>query len=372
MRYLLPCLQKDLKKKMVILAGPRQCGKTTLAKALLDENGEYFNWDIVKDRKIIRDIAWPKDASLVVLDELHKAPKWKNLLKGVADEFGNRPPLLVTGSARLDAFRRTGDALTGRHYFYRLHPIDIAESKQFLPRLNLTGRIERLLHAGGFPEAFLNPDDAGRLRNDRLELIIKEDSRDLSRIVSWRGAADLVELLRERVGKPVKYDNLAKDLSVSPPTVKSWMDLLEKLYVVFLLSPYSSRLSRSIRKEKRVFFYDCAAAHDDTGGAQLENLVACCLLKHVQFRKDSAGENWDLFYLRDKEKREVDFVVTFNRRVHRLIEVKKSETDISASLRYYTDRLQPRESIQLVHKLDRGREKAGVKILPLGKWLENL
>ena len=141
MRYLLPKLQKDLKKKMVILAGPRQCGKTTLAKSLLDKDGEYLNWDIVKDRRIIRDIAWPKDASLVVLDELHKAPKWKNLLKGVADEFGNKPPVLVTGSARLDSFRRTGDALTGRHYFYRLHPIDVAESKRFLPKVELADRV---------------------------------------------------------------------------------------------------------------------------------------------------------------------------------------------------------------------------------------
>ena len=372
MRYLLPKLQKDLKKKMVILAGPRQCGKTTLARSLLDKDGEYLNWDIVKDRRIIRDIAWPKDASLVVLDELHKAPKWKNLLKGVADEFGNKPPVLVTGSARLDAFRQTGDALTGRHYFYRLHPVDVAESKRFLPGLGLSERLQRLLQTGGFPEAFLNPSEATRLLNDRLELVVKEDSRDLSRISSWRGAADLVELLRECVGKPVKYDNLARDLRISPPTVRSWITLLEKLYIVFLLPPYSSRLSRSIRKEKRVFFFDCAAAYDETQGAQLENLVACCLLKHIQFRKDTTGENWDLFYLRDKEKREVDFVVTLNRRIHWLIEVKKSDDAVSNSLRYYTDRLKPKESIQLVLQLDRAREQNGIKTLPLGKWLEGL
>src|SRR6266853_662726 len=119
MRYLASRLQRDLRKKMVLLAGPRQCGKTTLAKSFLDDRGEYLNWDITRDRKIIRELAWPKDASLLVLGELHKAPKWKNLLKGVADEFGNRPPVLVTGSARLDAFRRTGDPLTGRQYFYR-------------------------------------------------------------------------------------------------------------------------------------------------------------------------------------------------------------------------------------------------------------
>src|SRR5260370_437765 len=157
MRYLIPRLREDLQKKMVLLAGPRQCGKTTLAKSLLDDCGAYLNWDITKDRKVIRELAWPKDASLVVLDELHKAPKWKNLLKGVVDEFGTKPPLLVTGSARLDAFRRTGDALTGRHYFYRLHPIDPAESKLFLPALVPDTPLNRLILPARFPESVLHP-----------------------------------------------------------------------------------------------------------------------------------------------------------------------------------------------------------------------
>src|SRR5882762_7334573 len=348
MRYLTARLTRDLRKKMVLLAGPRQCGKTTLAKSLLDERGQYLSWDITKDRRIIREAAWPKDASLIVLDELHKAPKWKNLLKAVADEFGNKPPVLVTGSARLDGLRRTGDALTGRQYFYRLHPIDVAESKLFLPELALEERLRRLLASGGFPEAFLNPDEAARLRNDRMEIVTREDLRDLSRVTSWRGPADLIELLRERVGKPVNYDNLAQSLSISPPTAKSWVELLEKLYVIFLLPPYSNRLSRSIRKDRRIYFFDCAAAYDETGGAQLENLVACSLLKYAQFRKDAVGESWGIFYLRDKESREVDFVVTFNRRVHWLIEVKASDDSLGINLTYYTEKLRPREALQLV------------------------
>jgi predicted AAA+ superfamily ATPase len=372
MRYLTSRLQQDLAKKMVLLAGPRQCGKTTLAKSLLDAKGEYLNWDIARDRRIIREIAWPKNASLVVLDELHKAPKWKNLLKGVVDQFGNVPPLLVTGSARLDAFRRAGDALTGRYFFYRLHPIDVAESKMFLPRLALADRVQRLLVAGGFPESFLNPDEAARLRNDRMELVTREDLRDLTRINSWRGPADLIELLRENVGKPVNYDNLAQSLGVSPPTAKSWVELLEKLYIVFLLPPYSSSLSRSIRKNRRVFFYDCAAAYDDSGGAQLENLVASSLLKFTQFKHDTVGERWDLYYLRDKEGHEVDFLVTLNRKVHWLIEVKASEENIGRGLRYYVSRLKPRESLQLVLNLDRPREQSGVKIVSLAKWLDAL
>jgi predicted AAA+ superfamily ATPase len=372
MRYLTKPLLRDLKRKMVLLAGPRQCGKTTLARSLLDDRGEYLNWDITRDRRIIRDAAWPKDASLVVLDELHKAPKWKNLLKGVVDEFGNRPPLLVTGSARLDAFRRTGDALTGRHFFYRLHPVDVAESRLFLPKLALDKRLQRLLSSGGFPEALLNPADAARLRNERLELVTREDLRDLSRISSWRGPTDLVELLRERVGRPTNYDNLAQSLGISPPTAKSWIELLEKLYVVFLLPPYSGQLSRSLRKDRRVYFFDCAAAYDDTGGAQLENLVACCLLKYVQWRRDATGDNLDLYYLRDKEGREVDFVVTQNRRVLWLIEVKTSDADPSGGLRYYTERLKPKQSVQLVLNLDRPQERGGIKVLPLGPWLQAL
>lgn len=357
---------------MVLLAGPRQCGKTTLAKSLLDARGAYLNWDVPADRKIIREIAWPKDASLVVLDELHKAAKWKNLLKGVADEFGNRPPLLVTGSARLDAFRRTGDALTGRHYFYRLHPVDVAESRRLLPDLGPRARVERLLATGGFPEAVLNPADAARLRNDRMEIVTRDDLRDLSRVSSWRGPAELVELLRDRVGQPTNYDSLAQRLGISPPTAKAWVELIEKLYVVFLLPPYSASLARSIRKDRRVYFYDCAAASSDSSGARLENLVACSLLKWTELRHDSAGERWKLYYLRDKEGREVDFVVTLDRRVHWLIEVKSGDAEVSPSLRYYTQKLRPRESLQLVLDLRKPQEREGVKIVDLAAWLDAL
>jgi hypothetical protein len=372
MRSIQPFVKRDLRKKMVLLAGPRQSGKTTLAKSLLDTSGEYLNWDIARDRKVIREVAWSKRASLVVLDELHKAPKWKNLLKGAIDEYGNRPPLLVTGSARLDAFRRAGDALTGRTYLYRLHPIDVAEGRSFLPEASPRERVQRLLSTGGFPEAFLNPGDAARLRNDRMEIVTREDLSDLSRITSWRGPADLVELLRERVGKPTNFDNLAQSLGVSAPTARSWVELLEKLYVIFLLPPYSNSLARTIRKDRRIFFYDCAAAYDDTGGAQLENLVASSLLKFVQFRKDTSGENWNLYYLRDKEEREVDFVVTLNRRVRWLIEVKSSDDSIGKGMRYYADKLHPKESLQLVLKLDREQEKSGIRVVSLPMWLDGL
>lgn len=371
MRYLTESLKLDLSKKMVLLAGPRQCGKTTLAKSLMNKDSQYFNWDIPRDRKILREQSWSKSASLVIFDEIHKAPKWKNFLKAVIDEFQNDPPVLVTGSAKLDAFRNSGDALTGRTFFYRLHPIDLQESKLFLPNLGLEQRTERLLQTGGFPEAFLNPREASRLRMDRFALVLQDDLRDLTLVSSWRGPADLLELLRERVGKPVSFDGLSQDLRVSPPTVKAWVELLEKLYLVFLVAPYSNNLSRGIRKEKRVYFFDCGAAENDRG-ASLENLVACSLLKWVQYRRDKLGENWELAYLRDKEKREIDFVLVYQRKPHTFIEVKSGDESPGTGLLYYNQKFPAARCIQLVLNLDRTLEKKGIQVLNLGQWLEKM
>ena len=369
MRYLANALRRDLAKKMVLLAGPRQVGKSTLARGLLISKGVYLNWDIRKDQAVIRRQAWPKDASLVVLDEIHKFPQWKNFLKGLADEFSNRPPVLVTGSAKLDAYRKSGDALTGRTYLYHLHPIDPAEAAVFLPSLTPDERLARLLAAGGFPEPFLNPDDAERLLNDRLDAVVREDLRDLSRVGSVRTIQLLVELLRERVGGPISLSNVAQDLGVSAPTVRSWIDLLERLYLVFRLQPFAGTLARGLRKESRLYFYDCAAGPEDT---RLENVVACALLKFCEYQRDTTGKNFALHYFRDREGREVDFVVTLHRRPYWCIEVKGADANLSPSLRYLNQRFKPALSVQLVRTLDRALEIDGIRIEPLAGWCERL
>ncbi len=371
MRYLGSFLESDLKKKMVFLSGPRQVGKSTLAKSLLGTKGTYLNWDIRGDRRVIRETGWEKNSSLVVLDELHKLPKWKNFLKGIIDEYGNKPPILVTGSARLEILRRGGDALTGRTYHYRLHPIDVAEAAAFLPGTSREKVVDRLLKTGGFPEAFLHPKEADRLRNDRLEVVLRDDLRDVSKTTALHSLEILVDLLRERVSGQISFSNLAEDLSVSSHTAKSWLQILEGLYVVFRLPPYSGSIARSIRKEPKVYFYDCAAAFEERG-PRLENLVACALLKHCHLKQDAKGNRMKLYYFRDREKREVDFVVTQNARVKWLIEVKEDDDHLHRPLAYLRERLKPAECIQLVKKLARPKEVAGVKILPLAGWLAEL
>lgn len=371
MRYLTQILLRDLAKKAVLLSGPRQVGKSTLAKSLLDRAGVYLNWDIRRDRRVISQIAWPKDASMVVLDELHKAPKWKNLLKGVIDEYQNKPALLVTGSARLEVFRKSGDALTGRTFHHRLHPVDLAESREFLPAGAMEARLDRLLVASGFPEAFLNPADAERLRNDRLEFVLREDLRDLSKVSNLKSIELLLELLRERVGSQVSYSNLAEDLSVSAPTVKNWIALLERLYLIFLVPPYARALARGLRKEPKVYFYDCAAAFNDQG-ARLENLVAGTLLKYCHWQHDNFGKLCRLHYFRDREKREVDFVVSEGHAVKWCIEVKSGKAELHSALRYLVKRLPGAKGVQLVRGLSRAEEREGIQILNLGQWLEKL
>ena len=375
MRYLTSTLKKDLKKKMILLSGPRQVGKSTLGKSLMNAESVYLNWDVRKDQRIIREQAWPKDSSLLILDEIHKFKKWKNFLKGICDEFQNRPPVLVTGSARLDTFRRAGDALTGRTYLYHLHPIDVAESRLFLPQEKSRSRLERLLLTGGFPEAFLNPEDAERLRNDRLDTVVREDLLDLSRVSSLNSIQLLVELLRERTGGPINLTNLSGDLSVSVPTVKAWIELLERLFLIFKVSPFSGGLKRSLNKESKAYFYDCGAAMNskspqENEGARLENLVACALLKFRDYNRDVFGKRYELHYFRDREKREVDFVLTLDRRPHWCIEVKLSDDRLSQSLRYLHERFKPKASFQLVKNLDRSLEVQGISILPVDQWLD--
>jgi predicted AAA+ superfamily ATPase len=371
MRYLTQTLKTDLKKKAVFLSGPRQVGKSTEAKELVAGEGRYYNWDIAEDRRSIREQSWPRQVPLVVLDELHKMPKWKNYLKGVIDDQGNRPALLITSSARLETFRKAGDALTGRSFHYHLHPIDIKESKTFSPLLSAHERVEHLVQTGGFPESYLQPNDSKRLLIDRLNYVLREDLRDIHNTKYLRVMEILLDLLRERVGKGLNYAKLAQDIGVSAPTIKVWIGLLERLYLIFLVKPYSRNISQALRKEPRAYFFDCSAALDDLG-ARLENLVACCLLKFCDFQRDVNGREMSLHYFRDKDGHEVDFVVTENRKIIYACEVKASDDNLHNGLYYFSKLVQVEKSVQLVKDIRRAKEVKGISIEPLGDWLEKL
>jgi predicted AAA+ superfamily ATPase len=354
MRYLDSFIKKDLLKKMVFLGGPRQCGKTTLALSLLKPSSiysSYLNWDTDEDRQAILQQKWLGKEKLIVLDELHKFPRWKNWIKGQYDKYKNQHQFLVTGSARLDLYRRGGDSLLGRYHYWRLHPFSLHE----IPKgINPKEAFQRLMTVGGFPEPFFdnNETEARRWRKERTDRVIKDDIRDLEAIKDIQTLSLMLSMLKSRVGGMIMYANLAQDLHISAPTVKRWIESLEKMYMIFSVHPYTKNLPRAIQKPPKVYFFDNADVAGDEG-AIFENLVANHLLKRIHFLEDSTGHTYKLNYLRDKEGREVDFVITKDNQVEELIEVKWSDDNPSKSLIHYAEKLKPKKAYQIVAHLKR-------------------
>ncbi len=353
-RYLLNPIQDDLKRKMVFIGGPRQVGKTTLARHLLQKlnfEGAYFNWDNDDDQRDLLAKKWSDNDRLLIFDELHKFPRWKNWIKGIWDTEQENHRIIVTGSARLDVYKQGGDSLLGRYHYWRLHPFTIDELPEKIPP---KVALERLLTIGGFPEPFLDGDEreARRWRRERFDRIIKEDIRDLEPLRNIQLIGLLLNQLRTRVGGLVIHSNLAQNLQVAHKTVKNWLEVLERMYLVFSLKPYTSTISRAILKPPKVYFYDNADVIGDEG-TRFENLVATTLLKRIQFLADRDGYQYELRFIRDKEGREVDFVILKDGILEELIEVKLSDDEVSKSLRYYAEKLQPLRATQIVKNLKR-------------------
>lgn len=365
-------IANDLDKKMVFLSGPRQVGKTTLAESLSSiwPDFQYLNWDAENDRKIMLKQRWNRKNSLIILDEYHKLKNWKSRLKGIYDTEGIPPRIIVTGSAHLDVFRRGGDSLAGRYFLHRLYPFSVRELQGTASSYEI---LQQLMLLGGFPEPFLGQSEeaAKRWRKQYLERIIREDIQDLASIRDVSSLILLVDLLRERVGSRISYSALAEDLQVAPQTIKSWIKALENMYVLFTVTPYHRNLARAILKEPKIYFYDSGAVVGNSG-AKLENVVAVCLRKWLHFLEDTKGSDVKLHYVRDKEKREVDFLILIDRQIEYLIEVKVSDEDLSQSLYYFTDKLKPKKSIQLVQTAKHVQNIKGLSLFPAAEWLDKL
>lgn len=370
-RYLSAHLKKDIKNKILLLAGPRQCGKTTLSKNL-DLSFDYLSYDEREHHKILMEKSWDRSKKYIIFDELHKKKDWKLWLKGIYDTEGIPPGILVTGSARLDIHKRMGDSLAGRFFYYRLHPFDIKEIVK-LKFCSQKEALERLLNFGGFPEPFLKCKKSfyGKWKQSQLDIILRQDLITTENIKSIYSIETLVQLLRDRVGSPLSYTSLAEDLNCSIKTLKNWLRILENLYVIFKITPWSKNIARSLIKAPKYYFYDIAQVRDMS--LRLENLTACALLKEVHFRKDIQGEDWELFYLRDKNKREVDFLLTHDRQPCLILEVKKSQDIPSKGINIFYKQLKNLKAVQLVQSL--GREKTfpdGIQIRKADSWLAKM
>jgi len=371
-RYLYEPVKKDLTRKMVILTGPRQIGKTWLARELMKEfkNPQYLNYDSFDDAKIIRAHTWPIHADMLGFDEIHKMKEWKKFLKGAFDTRPARQAILVTGSARLDTFRRGGESLAGRYFHFRLNPVSVRALKGTTKPVEALSLLNRF---GGFPEPFLAgaEEEAARWRKQYYTDLVREDILEFSRIQEVRSIRLLLEMLRERVGSPLSCSSLAGDLQVAPNTVRKYVEILESLCIIFLVRPYHANVARAILREPKVYFYDSGYVREDEG-IRLENTCAVCLLKHVQYLQDTTGEDVALHYIRTRDGREIDFAVARKGKVDQLLEVKLSDDSLSPGLRHIRAMFPKVSAVQLVHNLRREQSIAGVDIVHAARWLSEL
>ena len=383
-RYLHRLITEDLTSKTVFLAGPRQVGKTTLAQQILEGSGSgvYLSWDKREDRQEIRKAQWPAGNALIILDELHKYRFWKRWIKGEFDRHRERLRFLVTGRARLDVYRRGGDSLQGRYHHYRLHPFSYCEAEGVKPRsipspgdeLTIPGRgskdiLDALLEFGGFPEPFLAQSERvlRRWQKERVDRFFREDVRDLEAVRDLSNLQLLADLLTERVASPLSLNSLREDLEVSHRALSHWMDILDRLYFVFRIRPFTAQTVRGLKKMPKAYFWDLSLVPDP--GARFENLVASHLLRFCHFLEDSEGYRMDLQYLRDVTGREVDFLVTCNRVPWFAVEAKVKDESINPSLHYFQRKMRIPWTYQVVLEGRRDFVEDGVRCLPAPRFL---
>ncbi len=363
-RQLSNVIIEDLEKKMIFIGGPRQVGKTTLAKSLTT-NEAYLNWDFSNDRQKILKNEIPTHYKILVLDEIHKYKNWRSLVKGYFDKYHDKFKIVVTGSARLDHFRKGGDSLMGRYHYYRLHPFTLSE----LSFLKEKRTIIDLLNFGGFPEPLLELSQRKlkRWHNERIYRVINDDVRDLTNIKEISQIELLATILPSKVGSPLSFKSIAEDLQVAPRTVESWIGILDNLYYSYRIAPYGPPKIRAVKKENKLYMWDWSSVEEI--GPRFENMVASHLLKYCHYLEDYHGEKMELRFLRDTDKREIDFVVIKNKKPIFAVECKTGEKELSPWINYF--RL--RTPIPLFFQVHLGTKDFGVaetgRAMPFEKFV---
>jgi hypothetical protein len=340
-RYLVPQVRRDLGRKMVLMAGPRQVGKTTLALSLPGARAGYLSWDIASHRERILKRQLPP-SRFWIFDEIHKYRSWRNWLKGLYDGRRAGQQILITGSARLDFYRFGGDSLQGRYHLLRLHPFSAKELA-----LRTPAQLRDLLKLGGFPEPFLSGSEveARRWSREYRNRLVREDVAGLERVQDLGNLELLALRLPELVGAPLSVNALREDLQLSHKTVESWLRVLERLYAIFRLSPLGAPRIRAVKKVQKHYQFDWSLVPSQP--ARFENMIASHLLKWVHFEQDAQGRELELRYFRDSDGREVDFVVVEGRQPILFVECKWAESDVDKSLRYLKVRFPAAQAWQL-------------------------
>lgn len=391
-------------KSLIMLAGPRQSGKTTFARDIAARDFQdviYFNWDIAADKsRLIADptffskipISSISSKPIVILDEIHKYRDWKNYLKGIYDQFERDYKFLVTGSGRLEYSRKSGDSLAGRYLKFHIFPFTLSELNQpktdftdFLKSplkdfedsisSNTADNFRNLWELSGFPEPFIKGKKSfwSAWSQTYGQQIVRNDLTTFADIRNLDLLETLFALIPSRVGSPFSINNLALDLQVAFDTVKNWLLLFDSFYLTFRISPWTKKISRSILKEKKIYLFNYPVIENEA--ACFENMVALELLRAVEMWKDHGWGDFSLHYLRDKDKQEVDFLITKNNKPLLMLETKLSDDIPSASIIHFQDFLNI-PAVQLIKKDNMKKiyrnKNNNILVVTAHRWLSSL
>jgi len=375
--------------------GARQVGKTTLSRLIADDfkHSTYLNWDIDEHRELIlsgqkfieqifpTNIIGPKP--LIIFDELHKYKNWKNFIKGFFDLYKDQYKIIVTGSAHLNIFQKGGDSLMGRYIPYTVHPFSIGELNpnpiEHLfkkPNLILDQDATALFNFGGFPNPFLTRDQQlyNQWKRTRRAQLFREDVRDLTNVHEISQLELCAQILGYQSGCILNRAIIAKKLQVSIQTIGRWIDILNQFYYAFTIKPWSKNIPHSLIKEPKIYLYDWSLVSDE--GARFENLVACHFKKSVDFWNENGLGEFELYFLRDKRQREVDFLITRDQQPWIMVEAKSTNQSLTPAVYYYQEHLQTPFAFQVIKNLDYVDvdcfSKEGIFVVPAKTFLSQL
>ena len=370
-RYIKSHVADDLNNRMVFVGGPRQVGKTTFALTFLPKPVEshraYLNWDDISLRSSLLKGELPSNEKCIVFDEIHKFAKWRNLVKGFYDTNKSEISFIITGSARLDYYSKGGDSLQGRYHYYRLHPFSLTELNSDPHKKDF----KTLLKFGGFPEPLLKAEEKfwRRWQRERLQRVIYEDIRDLENIKEISLLELLAHELPNRVGSPLSVKNIKEMLQVAHETVERWLKIFERMYYCFRIPPYGPPKVRAVKKEQKLYLWDWSILPDS--GPRFENFIASHLLKYCHFIEDTQGFSMELRFLRDTDRREIDFVVLKENIPMFAVECKTGEKSINPAVFYFKERTQIPQFYQ-VHQGTKDYKKNGVRVIPVETFCKEL
>lgn len=370
-RLIKEAILRDIYKKIILITGPRQVGKTTLSKDLL-KKALYLNYDYINDRKQIHKSDIDFNHTDLILDELHKMKNWKRWLKGHYDVRQNKKAIIVTGSAKLDTYRKMGESLAGRFYQFSLFPFDVKEIVSE-SKTSSEKALDQLMVLSGFPEPYLSNSEKEykRWRRTHQDIILKQDLLEIDSASNIQQIELLMQLLTERIGSPLSYNSLREDLNVDDKTIKRWCIALTNLYVLFSITPYSKKIKYSLTKSAKYYFFDYPRVKSES--IRFENLVALALYKEVVYRNEVLGEDCSLHYLRNKNKAEVDFLICENQKPILMIETKWSDNNLNHHFSIFEKFTGPVKKIILVRNLKKETVlKDDIKVYAAHKWLSQM